>query len=478
MSRVPKGFPEDFLWGGAVAANQLEGAYDLDGKGLCVADINEFRDDIAIEKKSNGEITTSYIKHALEDTEGIYPKRWGIDFYHTYKEDLKLLSELGLKSFRTSINWARIFPNGDDMEPNEAGLKFYDDLFDEVIKNGMEPMITVSHYEIPLNLTLNYKGWYSREVIEFFERYCKTVFDRYNGKVKYWILINQINLIAHESFNHLGVAEDVVDDLNSAKYQAVHNEMVACARATKYAHEKYPHMQIGMMLCGGPEYAATCKPEDVLATLRHNQMEYFYSDVLLRGVYPGYAFRFFEENNIHVEFGETDEEDFKHTADFFSFSYYYTRICSKESYENGNEANRNESLPANPWGWTIDPTGLRILLNEFYDRYQKPIYITENGVGYYDKIEGGQVHDPYRVDFYRDHIKQMKEAIKDGVDLRGYYAWGPIDIISCSSSEMSKRYGFIYVDYDDYGKGTGMRLKKDSFDWMKKVITSNGEEIA
>lgn len=338
-------------------------------------------------------------------------------------------------------------------------------------------MITISHYEMPLSLTSNYKGWYSREVIDFFVKYCEVLFDRYAGKVKYWIIVNQINLIGHESFNHLGVAEDLVDDLQSAKYQAVHNEMVACARATAYAHKNHPEMEIGMMLCGGPAYAATCKPEDQLATLKHNQMEYFYSDVLLRGKYPGYAFRFFEDRNIHVEFGENDEEDLKNTADFFSFSYYYTRIVTKESFENGNEALRNKELPANPWGWTIDPVGLRILLNEFWDRYQKPIYITENGVGYYDKLEDGQIHDPYRVEYYRDHIQQMKEAIKDGVDLRGYYAWGPIDIVSCSSSEMSKRYGFIYVDLDDYGKGTGKRIKKDSYDWYKKVIETNGEDL-
>lgn len=478
MSRVPAGFPENFMWGGAVAANQLEGAWNEGGKGLCIADINEFRDDIAIEKKGNEELTRAYIKEAVDSKEKVFPKRHGIDFYHTYKEDLKLLSGLGLKTFRTSINWSRIFPNGDDKEPNEAGLKFYDDLFDEILKNGMEPMITVSHYEMPLNLTLNYKGWYSREVIDFFVKYCNTVFDRYAGKVKYWILVNQINLIGHESFNHLGVAEDVVEDLRSAKYQAVHNEMVACARATKYAHEHHPEMQIGMMLCGGPDYPASCKPEDMLAALKHNQMEYFFADVLLRGKYPGYAFRFFEDQGIHVEFGEQDEEDFKNTADFFSFSYYYTQVCSKESYEKGNDVYRNKELPANPWGWTIDPVGFRILLNEFYDRYQKPIFVTENGVGYYDKLEDGQVHDDYRVDYYREHIKQMKEAIRDGVDVRGYYAWGPIDIISCSSSEMSKRYGFIYVDLDDYGKGTGKRIKKDSYAWMQKVIASNGEDLS
>lgn len=477
MERVRKEFPNDFLWGGALAANQMEGAYDVDGKGLCVADINEFEDDIDIKDKQNEEVTQAYIEEALKSKDKIFPKRWGIDFYHTYKEDLKLLAELGLKLIRTSINWSRIFPNGDDETPNEAGLKFYDNLIDEMLKNGIEPMITISHYEMPLNLTTKYTGWYSREVIDFFEKYCKILFDRYHDKVKYWILVNQINLIGHESFNHLGIASDKVENLMSAKYQGVHNEMVACARATRYAHQNYPEIQIGAMVYGGPTYAASTDPEDVLATVKHNQMEYFYGDILMRGYYPKYAFRFFEDFDIHVEFGEHDELDLKNTCDFFSFSYYYNRVCSKESYENGNEAVRNKNAPATPWGWPIDAIGLRILLNLFYDRYQKPIYITENGIGCYDQLEDGKIHDDYRIQYYRDHIIQMQEAIKDGVDLRGYYAWGPIDIISCSSNEMSKRYGFIYVDQDDYGNGTHQRIKKDSFKWFQTAIKSNGKKI-
>lgn len=477
MECVKKEFPKDLIWGGALAANQMEGAFDEDGKGLCVADINEFVDNIDIKEKQNEEVTVSYIQEALHSTTKIFPKRWGIDFYHTYKEDLKILAELGLKSIRTSINWSRIFPNGDDKEPNEAGLKFYDNLIDEMLKNGIEPMITISHYEMPLHLTTHYIGWYSREVIDFFVRYCKVLFDRYHDKVKYWIMVNQINLIGHESFNHLGIAQDKVENLISAKYQGVHNEMVACARATGYAHQHYPDIQIGAMVYGGPTYAISCQPEDVLATVKHNQMEYFYGDILMRGYYPSYAFRFFEDFNIHIEFGEHDEEDLKNTCDFFSFSYYYNRVCSKDSYENGNEAMRNKETPATPWGWPIDAIGLRILLNLFYDRYQKPIYITENGIGCYDKLENGQIHDDYRIKYYKEHIIQMKEAIKDGVDLRGYYAWGPIDIISCSSNEMSKRYGFIYVDQDDYGKGTHQRIKKDSFAWFQKVIQSNGEKL-
>jgi 6-phospho-beta-glucosidase len=477
MSKIPKGFPKDFLWGGAIAANQAEGAWDVDGKGLCLADINEFRGDIPIEKRYNLEMTSEQLNNLIQSNDRVFPKRWGIDFYHTYKEDLKLLAGMGMKTFRTSINWSRIFPNGDEKKPNEAGLRFYDDLIDEIIKNGMEPMITISHYEMPVHLTTAYKGWYSRELIEFFERFCRTVFDRYHSKVKLWIIVNQINLIVHESFNHLGILEDKVENLLEAKYQGVHNEMVACGLATKYAHEHYPDIQIGMMLCGGPDYPASSKPEDVLATVRHNQMEYFYSDVLLRGYYPGYAFRYFDDNGIKITFGEGDKEALKNTADFMSFSYYYTRVVDAESYANGNDSYRNKNLDANPWGWSIDPAGLRTYLNLFYDRYQCPIYITENGVGYYDKLENGKIHDDYRIDYLRAHIEQMKEAIKDGVDLRGYYAWGPIDIVSCSSSEMSKRYGFIYVDQDDYGKGSKQRLLKDSYHWYKKVINSNGEDL-
>ncbi|MGV3466577.1 MAG: glycoside hydrolase family 1 protein [Heyndrickxia sp.] len=471
------GFPKDFLWGGAIAANQAEGAYNENGKGLSVADINEFRADVPIQKKSNKEINTQFIEEALNSTDRVFPKRWGIDFYHTYKEDLKTLAGMGLKTFRTSIAWSRIFPNGDELEPNEEGLQFYDDLIDEIIKNGMVPMITISHYEMPLHLTKAYNGWHSREMIDLFTRFCKVLFDRYHEKVKLWIIINQINLIIHESFNHLGIAEDKVDNILEAKYQGVHNEMVACGHATKYAHDNYPDLQIGMMLYGSLAYPATAKPEDVFATVRHNQMEYFFADVLLRGYYPGYAFRYFDDIGINIEFGEGDEEALKNTADFMSFSYYNTNICDAESYANGNESYRNPNLDANPWGWTIDPLGLRTYLNLYYDRYQCPIYITENGVGYYDKLENGKIHDSYRIDYLRAHIEQMKEAIKDGVDLRGYYACGPIDIISCSSSEMSKRYGFIYVDQDDYGNGSKKRYLKDSYDWYKKVIETNGEDL-
>ena len=476
--QVRQSFPKGFLWGGAFAANQMEGAWQENGKGPCVSDLNEYKPNVPLDEKYNGEETTQKVIDALEATDRIFPKRWGIDFYHNFEDDLKLLAELGLKTFRTSINWSRIFPNGDDAKPSEEGLVFYDRLIDAVIANGMEPMITCSHYEIPVALTLKYKGWASRELIDFFERYCDILFDRFHDRVKLWILINQINLVSVESFNHLGICADKVDNLAEAKFQGVHNEMVACARATRYAHENYPDLQIGMMLCGGPDYPASSNPEDVLACYRHNQMEFYYSDVLLRGRYPGYALRFFEENGYDIQFGKGDLADLKNTADFMSFSYYYSSVCSAQSFADGNKDFSNPNLPANPWGWSIDPLGLRYALNVFYDRYQCPIYITENGIGAFDKLEeDGTVHDPYRVEYFRAHVQQMLEAIKDGVDLRGYYAWAPLDIVSCSSSEMSKRYGFIYVDQDDLGNGTGRRIKKDSFSWHQQVIKTNGEKL-
>ncbi len=477
MDILKMNFPDNFLWGGGFAASQMEGAYNEGGKGICVSDLTTFKNNIPLNKKGNKELTTDVIEFASKDTTGNYPKRRGIDFYHSYKEDLKLLGKdgLGLKSYRTSINWARIYPNGDDEHPNEEGLKFYDNLIDEIIKNGMEPMITMSHYEMPVNLVLKYRGWYQRETIDCFEKYGKTILDRYHDRVKLWINVNQINLISHESILHLGIPSDTVENIEEAKYQGLINEMIGCARISKYAHEYYPDVKIGCMLCGGYEYAASPKSKDVLATTRHNQMEVFCSDVLLRGYIPGYAWHYFKEREFNVSLTNEDVEMLKNTSDFFTFSYYYTTLCSKESFENGNEVIINDNLKANPWGWGIDPEGLRTMLNIFYDRYQCPIYITENGIGLFDKLsEDGHIHDDYRPEYYREHIKAMKEAIKDGVDLRGYYVWAPLDIVSCSSSEMSKRYGFIYVDIDDYGNGTGKRIKKDSYDWFKKVIESNG----
>lgn len=474
-------FKDGFFWGGALAANQCEGAYNVDGKGMCVADVHIYNKRIDRLKSytHNEEFSIEELKFRMNDQDNnYYPKRHGIDFYHTYKEDLKYFKEMGMNSLRTSINWSRIFPNGDDDEPNELGLKFYDDLFDEMRKNGLEPLITISHYEMPLNLSLKYGGWLSKEVLEYFKKYVDVIMERYKNKVKYWITFNQINTIFGEGYNSTSIPYDYVEDYKSASFQALHHMMVASAYAKKKMDEMNTGMKMGAMVCNGIGYPETCNPKDVIATYKRNQLQYAFLDVLCKGFYPKSLNRYFEENNIKP-FVATEEELYlikNYTCDFLTFSYYGTGVCSSDMEP--DERPKNPFLSVNAWGWASDPIGLRYVLNEFYDRYHLPIMITENGSGFDEKPdEDGCIHDPYRIQYYKEHIEQIKEAVHDGVDLIGYYPWGPIDIVSCTSSEMSKRYGFIYVDYDDLGQGSGKRIRKDSFYWYKKVCESNGKDL-
>lgn len=472
MFNVKEGFPKDFLWGGAIAANQAEGAWDVDGKGPSIADI-EILPEVYSRKQIVGfKHTKEDIEKALADQEGYYPRRSAIDFYHTYKEDLALMKEMGFKCFRTSFNWTRIYPNGDEETPNEAGLKFYDDLIDEMLKNGIEPVMTVSHYEMPVALALK-NGFLDPACIDHFVKYCVTLFERYKGKVKYWILLNQINSLGGwGEFSSLGLLEGYSQN---DVYQALHNQFVACAKATKAAHEISSDLQIGMMLGDDTRYPATCKPEDVFAATRCNQMNlYFYSDVLCKGEYPGYAARFFHDHDITFDVTEEDLKLLKeNTVDFLSFSYYFTKVTSADP----EVSEDNPYLKKSIWGWAIDPLGFRNSLNHYWDRYHLPMFIAENGLGALDEVVDGKVHDDYRIAYLKGNIAAMKEAIKDGVEVFGYASWGPIDIISCSQGEMSKRYGYIYVDIDDRGNGTGKRLKKDSFYWYQNVIKTNGEEL-
>ena len=475
-------FPPDFLWGGALAANQCEGAYLEDGKGMSIADIHIY--DPGKDTKSshtrNEQYTMDNLKFRMNDTTKFYyPKRFGIDFYHTYKEDLRLFQEMGFNTLRVSINWSRIYPTGEEEEPNEKGLQFYDRLFDEMITLGMEPMVTISHYEMPLNLSLKYGGWLNRKVIDFFVRYAKTVLTRYQNKVKYWIVFNQINSIFGEGYNQTSIPYDYVDDYRSATFQAMHHTMVASAYVYKIAKEINPKMQIGCMVVHGINYPSTCNPADVVENMRRNQLQYMFLDVLCKGYYPSSLKRLFEERNIQMFTIEEGDMELiaDNTVDFLSFSYYGTGICSAEM-DLDQRKQVNPYLSANAWGWVNDPIGLRFALNDYYDRYHLPIYITENGSGFDEKPDDeGRIHDDYRIDYYRRHINQIKEALLDGVDVRGYYPWGPIDIVSCTSCEMSKRYGFIYVDLDDFGKGSGKRIKKDSFYWYQKCIASNGDNL-
>ncbi|MDQ0174961.1 glycoside hydrolase family 1 protein [Bacillus chungangensis] len=477
MSQYQNGFPDHFLWGGAVAANQCEGAFDVGGKGMSLADVHRYDPDQDI-TKHDSDVTLAQVKAAIEDKIGYYPKRHGIDFYHTYKDDLKLLAEMGFKTFRTSIDWSRIFPNGDELEPNEEGLAFYDRLIDEILHLGMEPIITMLHYETPLNITLKYGGWHNRKVVDMFTRYGEVLLRRYQDKVKYWIVINQINLMYHESFNSVAICKDQVENVDEAKYQAIHHQFVASAIIVEKAREINPDMKIGTMLADCTAYPESCDPDDVVMALKRNRLQYFFTDVQFRGEYPGYMKHFFAENNYDIKVEPGDAEILKkNTMDYLAISYYYSSMVSSKNSMNPADTSKNPHLKANPWGWAIDPKGLYHALCQYYDRYQVPLMIAENGLGMYDKLEDGTVHDDYRISYLSQHIAQMKEAIKDGVEVFAYCAWGPIDIVSCSSAEREKRYGFIYVDLDNLGNGTGKRMKKDSFYWYKNVIATNGKEL-
>ncbi|HHT7825501.1 TPA: glycoside hydrolase family 1 protein [Streptococcus suis] len=484
---MTKQFPKGFLWGGATAANQYEGGWNLGGRGPATSDTY-----IAVDPDKRKDmshfgkpVSRADVEFALADQEGLYPKRWGSDFYHRYKEDIALFAEMGFKTFRLSIAWSRIFPKGDELEPNEEGLAFYDAVFDELNKYGIEPLVTLSHYEFPLHLALEYGGWKNRKVIEFFVRYAETVFKRYQGKVKYWLTFNEINILGMVGYLSGGLLfEDGKNDLE-AMYQAVHHQFIASSLATKAAHEIDPENKVGCMLARMENYAATCNPDDVLAALKKDQENLFYTDVQVRGAYPSYMKRFFKENNIQVVFEPGDEAILKqYPVDFMSFSYYMTSITralpDKDKATAGNLilGEANPYLEASDWGWQIDPVGLRITLNKLYDRYQVPLFIVENGLGALDKVEeDGSIEDSYRIAYLEKHIQQMYEAIEDGVELMGYTPWGCIDLVSASTSEMSKRYGFIYVDADDQGNGSFDRSRKASFYWYKEVIASNGANV-
>ena len=472
-------FPENFLWGGAVAANQLEGAYITDGKGLSTADILKCGKD-RIEKAADYE----FITKAIENIDGYYPSHEAIDFYGKYKEDINLFAGMGFKTFRTSIAWSRIFPNGDDDTPNEKGLKFYDDLFDEMLKNGIEPLITMSHYEMPLKLVKKYGGWRSREVVGFFEKYAKTILSRYKGKVKYWLTFNEINVSAIAPFMGAGVIVKPGENKEQIVYQAIHHQLVASALAVKACHEINSEAKVGCMLAGLMFYPYTCKPEDIFDAITKERESYFFGDVQSRGYYPSYMKRFFEEHNVEIKMEAGDEEILReHTVDFISFSYYMSLVATAEAPMEMSDGNmsggaKNPYLESSDWGWQIDPKGLRTYLNKLYDRYQKPLFIVENGLGAVDKVEDdGSINDDYRINYLKDHIVQMGEAIKDGVEVMGYTPWGCIDLVSAGTGEMKKRYGFIYVDKDNEGNGTLKRIPKKSFNWYKKVIESNGENL-
>ncbi len=464
-------FPKDFLWGGAVAANQCEGAYDEDGKGLSVQDV--------MPRGIRGEITKTPTEDNL--------KLRGIDFYHRYKEDIKLFAQMGFKVLRTSIAWSRIFPNGDDETPNEKGLEFYDSLFDECLKYGIQPLVTLSHYEPPLALAKKYNGWLDRRTISFFERFAKTVFERYKDKVKYWLTFNEINAILKAPFMCGAILTDKDKLSKSQLYTAMHYQLVASASVTKMCHEIIPDAKVGCMILGVTVYPLTPSPDDVIKTMLRDRETYQFADIHARGEYPKYLLRYFEKNNIKVDITDEDKEILKNTVDFISFSYY-SSICEsadeKADKTGGNLSKGfiNPYLKSTDWGWQIDPKGLRYTLTKLYDMYSLPLFIVENGLGAEDVLVEGEngektVNDDYRIDYLNAHLVEVEKAIDDGIPVMGYTSWGCIDIVSASTAEMRKRYGYIYVDRGDDGNGTLERYKKKSFYWYKRVIETNGGSL-
>ena len=481
-------FPEGFLWGGATAANQLEGGWDEGGKGLSVSDVYTF--DSSRPKSEWLDqwlwMTEAQVDEAQDPASTkYYPKRHGNDFYHHFKEDIALFGEMGFKVYRMSVAWTRLFPRGDEDEPNEAGLAFYDEVFAECRRWGIQPMVSLSHYEMPLYLATHYGGWYNRQVIDFYVRFARTCFERWGDTVKYWLTFNEMNCIKHHLYVSAGIVEEGCEDLEQKRWQSAHHKFVASALATKACHDLVPGAKVGCMISYQLLVPYSCRPEDVQKTVEEQRMSLLFSDVQARGYYPAYAARLFEGKGVRLEIAEGDEEVMRENpVDFVSFSYYMSSAVSAGSGHKGATGNmlgdavENPYLESSPWGWQIDPKGLRVALNQLYDRYQKPLFVAENGLGAYDAVEAdGTINDDYRIDYLRRHIEQMREAIADGVDLFGYTMWGCIDMVSASTSQFSKRYGFIYVDQDDDGNGTRERRKKKSFDWYKRVIATNGRDL-
>lgn len=500
---MPKSvFPENFLWGGATAANQIEGAWNEGGRGPATSDFARLI--TADIRKTEGSFD-QHVPHNAASQEMVadmkthpenweLPKRRGIDFYHTYKEDIALMAEMGFKVFRMSISWSRIFPNGDDEVPNEEGLAFYDRVFDECHKYGIEPMVTLSHFDTPLHLAEEYGGFLSRHTVDAFVRYAVTVMERYKGKVKLWLTFNEINNILSNPFTSSGLIFDgakTPEDGNcylghwQEKFDAVHNQMVASALVVKAAHDIDPENKVGNMLCRLENYAESSKPEDQLQVLFEDHFNFFFTDVQAKGEYPYYMNRVFDNLGVTVHMEPGDKEILKEgTVDFITISYYMTYIMNYKGSTIPVPTGRlvsdikNPHLPMSEWGWTIDPVGLRVTLNKIYDRYHLPIFISENGLGAVDALdENGYAEDDYRIDYMKKHVEQLGEAISDGVDVFGYAWWGPIDLVSSGTSEMTKRYGMISVDQDDYGNGTGKRGRKKSFYYYKKLIASNGADL-
>ncbi|RMI09594.1 glycoside hydrolase family 1 protein [Cellulomonas triticagri] len=482
-------FPPGFLWGGALAGNQCEGAWDVGGKGLSVADATTYKPRLdPTDYQGAHTVTTADVQAALaHEGTGMYPKRRGNDFYHRYAEDLDLMQEMGFRSLRVSIQWTRLFPTGEELEPNAEGVAFYHRLFAAMRERDIEPVVTLHHYEQPLTFSIDRKGWHERALVDHFLRFARVCFEEYGQYVTYWLTFNEIDSIFRHSFTTAGIVLDQFAgmDTEEAVYQALHHQFVAAAKTATLMRELVPGAQMGVMLTRTLHYAMTCHPDDALVALRTNRENFLYSDVQVRGEYPTWLHEEWARKGFHVDIADGDLEAMKDgTVDYVSFSYYMSMVSTRDDTGmqkvSGNLTSgaKNPYLDVTEWNWQIDPKGLRYSLTELYDRYQLPLFIVENGVGARDVLEDGTVQDDYRIEYFRQHIEQIGLAIADGAQVLGYTPWGCVDIVSMSTCQMSKRYGFVYVDADDEGNGTFDRFRKKSFDWYRRVIATNGGDLS
>ena len=483
-------FPDGFLWGGATAANQYEGGWDEGGRGLSVADCTPYNPNV--DRKDYAAL--HFMDQALIDEAKAsrdttrFPKRHGSDFYHRWREDIDLFAEMGFKCLRLSIQWSRLYPTGMEPTPSEEGIRFYTNVLSYLKEKGIEPLVTLHHYEMPLALAEKYDGWFDRAVIDHFVRFCKCCFERFGHLVRYWLSFNEIDSGFRHPWTSLGycMLNHAPEVREQMVYQCLHNQFVGSALATKLLHEMVPAALMGCMVTKTTTYPLDCDPKNILKAQADNRDNLLFSDVQVRGHYPAWIKQVWERKNIEIDFGLDDEAILaSYPVDFVSFSYYMSMVdaANTEGHEKvgGNLATgiKNPYLNTSDWGWQVDPDGLTYSLIELYDRYEKPLFIVENGLGAYDRVEAdGSIIDDYRIDYFRSHIKAIASAIEQGCDVMGYTPWGCIDLVSMSTCEMSKRYGFIYVDLDDEGRGTYDRTRKKSFFWYKKVIESNGEDLS
>lgn len=481
-------FSKDFLWGGALAANQVEGAWQADGKGISVADVALFKPNLDVsDYAGHNKVTKESISEAMSATDDTYyPKRRGIDFYHRFPEDIALFAEMGFKTLRVSIAWTRLFPTGEETVPNAAGIQYYQKLFKMLKYYGIEPIVTLSHYEMPLNLAIKFHGWTNRKLIDLFVNFARAAFVAFGEYVKYWLTFNEIDSVGRHPFITAGILPDRLSPLKleQAVYQSLHHQYVAAAKAAILMRDLIPGAKMGAMLTKLTTYPNTANPDDVRLSLKRNLDNYAPADIQIFGEYSPLHEAYLKSKKIDlVRFAEDNDILKRGTVDYLAFSYYMSRTESADPTKEKAAGNtimsvKNPYLSSTEWGWQIDPVGLEISLLELYDRYRIPLIVVENGMGATDKIEeDGTIQDLYRINYLRTHIEAMNRAVDQGVDLFGYTSWSPIDSISVSTSQMSKRYGFIYVDQDDFGVGTLARIRKQSFYWYKQVIASNGERL-